>query len=85
MQEKPCDTVYASLSVRHLVLPAAQAAADHVGLQLRPPAQLHGLVIPGQSGLTLPIHHQHKLYHPLIRHTDDTVTRVGFINPAAQI
>lgn len=59
--------MFSSQTVRHLILLAAQAAADHVGLQLGPPAQLHRLVISGQSGLPLPVHHQHKLDHRLLR------------------
>lgn len=46
-----------------LVLLSGQAAADHICLQCRPAAQVHRLVIPGQPGLTLPVHHQHKGYH----------------------
>lgn len=50
--------------IHHLVFPAAQAAAHHVRLQLGPPAELHLLlVVPGQSGLTLAVYHQHKLDH----------------------
>lgn len=50
----------------YLVLLAAQATADGVGLQGRSPAQLHRLVVPGQSGLTLLVHHQHKPDHPAV-------------------
>lgn len=49
----------------HLLLRAAQAAADDVGLQLGPPTELHRVVVPGQPGLALPVHHQHEPDHCL--------------------
>lgn len=70
------NTVLSSQTVRHLILLAAQAAADHVGLQLGPSAELHRLVIPGQSGLPLPVHHQHELDHRLTRDVQTSRSQV---------
>lgn len=71
--------------VHYLLSPAAQAAAHHVSLQLGPPAELHWLVVPGQSGLTLPVHHQHKLDHPFLPVSmKEALTAVVFIKSDMQ-
>lgn len=54
----------------HLLLRATQAAADHVGLQLGSPTELHRVVVPGQPGLPLPVYHQHEPDHSLPSDTD---------------